>query len=109
MAYEIKENVGNLFKNKYKDKEGQPDYRCDGVRITAPGDYKIAAWINTDKNGAKYMKLKFELPEQQETQRDPQSISQRAMPRGPAPYQVRDNDPISSGPQRNDMDDDIPF
>ncbi len=36
-----------------------------------------------------------------------------AAPRGPAPYQTRDNDPISSGPAprraASDMNDDIPF
>ncbi len=43
--------------------------------------------------------------------RVPPKAAPKADPRGPAPYQVRDNDPISSGPQRKaaDLDDEVPF
>jgi len=89
MTYEAKDNTGSLFKNKFKDKEGQPDYRGE-VRITAPGDYKMSSWINIDKNGEKYMKIKFELKDGHQPAKRP--------------------DPISSGRSlKEDMNDDIPF
>ena len=56
MPYENKPREGALFKNKEKAAETDPDYK---------GTYKLAdgtedglnVWINTSKNGDKYMKI----------------------------------------------------
>jgi hypothetical protein len=54
MAYEQKEGNGSLFKNKYKAKEGQPDYKgnikINGVEI------QLVAYLNDYKDG-KYLKI----------------------------------------------------
>jgi len=54
---EQRENEGALFKNARKETDKHADYRgeatVDGVA------YYLDAWINTSKNGDKYMKLRF--------------------------------------------------
>jgi hypothetical protein len=48
-------NKGVLFKNKDKQTDNHPDYNgsinIDGV------EYWLSSWVNTDKNGNKYMSL----------------------------------------------------
>ena len=57
MMSEQRENEGALFKNARKETDKHADYRgeamVDGVA------YYLDAWINTSKNGDKYMKLRF--------------------------------------------------
>ena len=62
MAYETKPNTGSLFKNSYKTAgDKKPDYT--GTCVVGGNEYRISAWINTAKNGTKYMSLNFQLPE----------------------------------------------
>ena len=53
MAYEIKENQINIFKNIKKTEEKHPDYKgqlkINGVM------YDIGLWISESKAGKKYM------------------------------------------------------
>ena len=51
-----KPNTGALFKNDYKEREGQPDYKGP---FTGPNGepQEVAAWLNESKGGKKYMKV----------------------------------------------------
>lgn len=61
MAYEQRDNSGNLFKNEDKgDNAKRPDYR--GEAVVDGTLYKIAAWIKEGKTGKKFMSLSFEVP-----------------------------------------------
>ena len=55
---EYKDNKGKAWKNKYKQKDTQPDYKgfgmIDGVAK------EIAMWINTSQAGEKYVTISFE-------------------------------------------------
>lgn len=87
MAYEVKPNTGSLFKNDNKATDSHPDYKGSGL-IEGVGDVWLDAWINTAKDGTKYMSLKFK-PKQV-------GIEQGAQMRNPAPV--------------TDLDDsDVPF
>ena len=59
MTFEHKEGQGSLFKNTYKQKDDQPDYK--GTVKLSGKDYDIAAWIKDGKNG-KFMSLKVSEP-----------------------------------------------
>lgn len=62
MAYETKPNTGSLFKNTYKGvNDKKPDYT--GTCVIDGNEYRMSAWINTARNGTKYMSLNFQLPE----------------------------------------------
>ncbi len=55
---EHKENTGKIFKNNFKEKESQPDYKGTAL---IDGQYKeIALWINTSKNNVKYFSAQFQ-------------------------------------------------
>ncbi len=87
MAYEQKDMSGSLFKNDRKETDSHPDYK--GSALINGVDHWLDAWINTAKDGSKYMSLKMKPKD-----------AQQARP--------------SSGYQRNDVpiDDDldgIPF
>lgn len=57
MAYEMKPESGSLFKNERKEKDTHADYRGDCV---VDGQaYYMDAWVNTSKNGKKYLSVKF--------------------------------------------------
>lgn len=60
MAFETKNNSGNLFKNDRREKDTHPHARgeamIDGVL------YEIAAWTNEGKNG-KFQSLSFKRKE----------------------------------------------
>lgn len=55
--YQPKDDSGSLFKNDKKESENHPDYKgnalIDGI------EYWVSSWINTSKDGKKYMSLKF--------------------------------------------------
>lgn len=51
-------NSGALFKNDKEGNEKRPDYR--GQAEVDRAEYWLSAWIKTDKNGNKYMQVKFE-------------------------------------------------
>lgn len=48
-------NKGVLFKNGNKETDRHPDYN-GSINIDGT-DYWLSAWLNTDKNGNKYMSL----------------------------------------------------
>lgn len=50
-------DTGGLFKNDKKETDKHPDYR--GSCFVGGVEYWISSWINKDKNGNKYMSLKF--------------------------------------------------
>ena len=67
--FEHKNNTGSLFKNNYKTKDNQPDYK--GTAKIDGKEVDIGAWINTDKNGKKYFGFTFEIIEPK-TQSEPE-------------------------------------
>ena len=58
MAYEQKPNTGSLFKNDRKETDSHPDYKGSAL-IDGLGECWLDAWINTAKDGTKYMSLKL--------------------------------------------------
>ncbi len=62
MAYEQKPNSGSLFRNDKKETDAHPDYTGSGL-VDGMGDVWLSAWINTAKDGSKYMSLKFKPKE----------------------------------------------
>lgn len=84
--YQPKDLTGSLFKNDRKESDTHPDYK--GNALLNGVDHWVDAWINTSKNGDKYMSLKFKPKDQQGR---------------PAP--------VSQGyaPAQSDLDDDVPF
>lgn len=86
-------NRGVLFKNDRKESDKHPDYKGN---INVNGvEFWLSAWI---KEGAKGKFMSFSI--QPKVVPADGSISQRAMPKGPAPR----------APAHNaDMNDDIPF
>jgi len=50
-------NSGALFKNNQKEKDTQPD--MSGVLNVEGTEYRVAAWSNESKKGAKYLSLKL--------------------------------------------------
>ena len=61
MAYEIKPETGSLFKNDRKESDTHPDYK--GTALLSGVEHWMDAWINTTKDGSKYMSLKFKPKE----------------------------------------------
>ena len=61
MAYEQRDLTGSLFKNDRKEKDTHADYR--GSALIEGAEYWLDAWINEDRNGNKYMSLKFKRKE----------------------------------------------
>lgn len=57
MAYEQKNLTGSLFKNDRKETDTHPDYK--GSALLNGVEHWMDAWINTSKDGVKYMSLKF--------------------------------------------------
>jgi uncharacterized protein (DUF736 family) len=62
MAYEQKPNTGSLFKNDRKETDSHPDYKGSAL-IDGLGECWLDAWINTAKDGSKYMSLKLKPKE----------------------------------------------
>lgn len=85
MAYEQKDLTGSLFKNERKETDSHPDYK--GSALLNGVDHWMDAWINTAKDGSKYMSLKFKAKEARGEPKRGYS-----MPAEPA-----------------DLDDDVPF
>ena len=60
MANELKNNEIFLFKNGYKTKDAHPSFKgkcmVEGVKKDA------SCWVNTDKNGNKYLKVILDEP-----------------------------------------------
>ena len=61
---------GAIFKNNYKEKETQPDYKGTFTAtetIKAGTEISLACWVNQDKNGNSYFGLIASLPMEKET------------------------------------------
>ena len=98
-------NRGVLFKNKYKEKDSQPDYKGD---INVDGkELEIAAWIKTSKAGNKFMSLSVSEPyEERQQPKKSGSIT-------PISSSVEEVTTVSMGDPGKDDDavtvEDIPF
>lgn len=102
MAYEQKDNTGQLRKNDRANSEKSP--QATGSAIIDGVAYFVDAWTNFDKNGDRYQSLKFKRKDKQPSAPAPQ--------RGHAhqtPYD-RDDPRTGIGSQTaNDLDDELPF
>lgn len=67
MPYEQKPNTGSLFRNDRKESDSHPDYKGSAL-IDGLGDCWLDAWINTAKDGSKYMSLKIKPREARQMQ-----------------------------------------
>lgn len=68
MDFKHKDGYGSIFKNSYKEKDNQPDYKGNGTTLSGK-DVEIAAWVKTAKDGQKYLSLKWEEKQQEETKK----------------------------------------
>ena len=84
MAYEMRDMTGSLFKNTRKETDTHPDY-TGRARING-AEHFLDAWINTAKDGSKYMSLKIKPKE------------------APGDRFVQTQQPAPA-----DLDDDVPF
>ena len=92
-------NRGVLFKNDRKDSEKHPDYKGN-VNVNGV-EFWLSAWIKESAKG-KFMSLSIQPKDAQQQL----SISQRAMPKGPARGPQKQN----ILPDDDDMNGDrIPF
>jgi uncharacterized protein (DUF736 family) len=66
MAYEQKDMTGSLFRNDRKEADTHPDYK--GSALINGVEHWLDAWINTAKDGSKYMSLKLKPKEVRATQ-----------------------------------------
>ena len=87
MAYEQKDNTGSLFKNDRKETDSHPDYK--GSALLNGVEHWLDAWINTAKDGSKYMSVKFK----------PKEARQQTASQAYAGAEARDED----------LDDSVPF
>jgi hypothetical protein len=55
---EHKENTGVLFRNTYKTKDSQPDYK--GTALIDGKLKEVAMWVNTSKENLQYFKAQFQ-------------------------------------------------
>ena len=88
--YVPKPGTFTLFKNEYKEKENQPDYKGDGAGVDGT-PLEIAGWIKESRNGKKFISLKVQEPREKGD-----SIPQAS------PKQMPKHD-------LDDLDDSIPF
>ena len=59
--YVHKASSGSLFKNQYKEKDSQPDYK--GGCCTPDGvQWELAGWVSTTQSGDKYISIKVQTP-----------------------------------------------
>jgi hypothetical protein len=72
---------GSIFKNKFKEKDNQPDYTGDANIVGTI--YRVSGWIKETKAGDKFLSLAF---------------SEKEVPA-----------PRTPGPKLDDFEDDIPF
>ena len=60
MAYEMKNNVLVLHKNKFKTEDKHPSYRGEVLVENVKKDASL--WVNTNKNGDKYIRITLDEP-----------------------------------------------
>jgi hypothetical protein len=98
MAYEQRDLSGSLFKNDRKESDTHPDYK--GSALIGGVDHWLDAWINTDRNGNKYMALKFKPKEARHGNAGGYSGD---------PATNRSGGIGGGAPAPVDLDDDVPF
>jgi len=62
-----------LFKNDYKEKDNQPDYKSpnkEGKRgLSLDGkEIEVACWVNKSKDGVSYMSCQIQYPQPKTTE-----------------------------------------
>lgn len=82
MSFKNDPGFGQLFRNKYKDKDNQPDHKGAGTCPHCEKPFDIAAWIKDGANG-KFFSLNIQEP-----------------------YVKKEE---TSAPKPEDLDEDIPF
>ena len=60
-----KDNTGLLFPNDKKETDRHPNLK--GVALIGGVEFWVSAWVNLDKNQKKYLSLKFQLNEGQQS------------------------------------------
>jgi hypothetical protein len=60
-TYQQRDLTGSLFKNERKEADTHSDYK--GSALIGGTEFWLDAWINTAKDGSKYMSLKFKPKE----------------------------------------------
>jgi hypothetical protein len=60
-TYQQRDLTGSLFKNERKEADTHSD--CKGGALIGGTEFWLDAWINTAKDGSKYMALKFKAKE----------------------------------------------
>lgn len=101
------ENRGSIWKNEKKETDKHPDFT--GSLNVDGREYWVSAWKRKEGANPKAPALTFTVKPKDEQQ---QSISQRAMPKGPNPNRyaaATGRDPISTGSFDDDLEDAIPF
>lgn len=100
MAYEQRDNSGSLFLNDRKEKDNHPDFK--GTAMIDGVVYWISGWSKQGQRGD-FQSLAFKRKDEQTTREQPaqQSITQRAMPKGPAKRSIIPDDDMGG--------DTIPF
>lgn len=84
-------NKGNLHRNQYKEKDNHPDYRGS---LNVCGEVaELGGWINTNKNGGKYLGLEITPPEGYVFVLVPDEV----------------DTPPTQGPGESSLDEDMPF
>jgi hypothetical protein len=97
MAFEPRDNSGALFLNDRREKETHPNAK--GSAIIGGVEFWVSAWTKTDRNGAKFQSLSFELKDKA-----------RAGDRDQQHRQNLGNGGFrASEPAQTDLDDEIPF
>lgn len=90
MSYEQKPNTGSLFKNDRKETDSHPDYKGSAL-VDGLGECWLDAWVNTAKDGSKYMSLKFKPKDAR------------------APSHSTSSSAMMDHTNPADLDDDVPF
>lgn len=94
MAYD--DNMkGVLFRAKERASDKHPEYT--GNLVIGGVKYRLAAWVNTSKDGQKYFSIKASEPRDEDQRRDQPVMDRGQQGRGGAGYG-------SAG-----LDDEIPF
>ena len=98
-------NGGSIWKNDDKQEDKHPDFK--GSLNVNGQEFWVSAWKRREGANPKSPALSFSIKPKDEKQ---QSISQRAMPKGPNSYAAATGrDPISTGHLDRDLDDVVPF
>lgn len=98
--FERRDNSGNIFVNKYKNRDNQPDFQ--GECMVGGQMYRIAGWQRTTRNGDDMMSLAFTTQEEYEAMKE-----LRKQQREDAQTIAKNTTKVEGG--QDDFNDDIPF